>query len=277
MRLKGVGFPEALRLLADDLLLPIASTPRRKFSRPPAPKPSGMPIEAAVALVEQSERLLWSPEGSRALAYLTGPKRGLSEATIQAARLGWTRRADGVAWKPPGIVVPWFNGPTLALVKVRASERWRSRFPEKGRPPKYIEGYRGRVCCYPSVDVIRPGLPLVITEGEFDALLLGQELDGLASVITLGSASNRPDRSTLGRMLAATRWYLATDNDAAGDKAAEAWPAPVRRVRPPGQFKDWTEARTCRHPVNLRRWWGDVIAGREPELFTWEELSTWQC
>jgi hypothetical protein len=103
-------------------------------------------------------------------------------------------------------------------------------------------------------------------------LLLGQELGELAAVVTLGSASARPEPAILGRMLAASPWFIATDADEAGDKSAGGWPASARRVRPPGSFKDWTEAKAG--GVELVRWWRDVLAGAErPELFTWEELS----
>ena len=91
------------------------------------------------------------------------------------------------------------------------------------------------------------GRPLVIVEGEFDALLLGQELRDLAAVVTLGSASSRPDLATRSEMLAAAPWFIAT----VADEAASGRPAVARRVRPPGVFKDWTEA--AQAGVNLRR------------------------
>jgi hypothetical protein len=76
-------------------------------------------------------------------------------------------------------------------------------------------------------------------------------------------------------MLAAWPWYIATDLDEAGDKAADAWPAPTRRVRPPGAFKDWTEAHQA--GVDLRRWWGEILAGVDrPALFAWDELASWR-
>jgi hypothetical protein len=76
-------------------------------------------------------------------------------------------------------------------------------------------------------------------------------------------------------MLAAPRWYIATDADEAGDRAAEGWPARARRVRPPVPFKDWTEAREA--GVNLRRWWTDRLAGTAaPMLFTFEDLEGWR-
>jgi hypothetical protein len=125
------------------------------------------------------------------------------------------------------------------------------------------------------VQVVEPGHPLVIVEGEFDALLLGHEVAGLASVATLGGASNRPGVELMGLMLASHPWLIATDGDAAGDRAAKGWPARAKRVRPPGNFKDWTEARQA--SVDVRRWWADRLAGIEPpELFSWTELSAWR-
>jgi hypothetical protein len=50
-----------------------------------------------------------------------------------------------------------------------------------------------------------------------DALLLGQELEGLAAVVTLGSASAHPGPAILGAILAAWPRFIATDTDAAGD------------------------------------------------------------
>src|SRR5262249_47587113 len=119
------------------------------------------------------------------------------------------------------------------------------------RELRYYEAFRDRPGIYPSSSVIIPGAPLIIVEGQFDSLLLGQELAGLASVITLGSASIRPTGSTHLAMLAAPTWYLAHDADGGGESAAEGWPAHARRVRPP--VKDWTLARQV--GVDLRRWW----------------------
>jgi DNA polymerase-1 len=62
-------------------------------------------------------------------------------------------------------------------------------------------------------------------------------------------------------MLSAFPWYIATDNDPAGDKAADGWPSVARRIRPPGPHKDWTEAH--KGGVDLRRFWEDVLAGNE--------------
>ncbi len=273
MRIKGIPFPEAVAYLTGGALpagqdVPRPKPPDRRGSKPPA-GPSGLPEAEALALVAESSARLWSPEGSEALAYLTGP-RCLTPETIRAARLGWTpgtrlTTKDGRTYHARGIVIPWFDRGRLSLLKIRQPE---------GDRPKYAEVFRDRPGLYPGPEAIRPGGPLVITEGEFDALLLGQDLGDRAAVVTLGSASGRPDARCLGPLLPAYPWFVATDADPAGDDAFRHWPARSRRVRPPAPFKDWTEAR--QGGVNLRRWWSDRLGGGAPPLFTWHELATWR-
>ena len=270
----GLSFPEAVAYLTGRQYLSVATKPRPSPQPRPAPKPpagpSGMPLEAALFLVAEAEARLWRPEGYEALAYLTGPRR-LTLGTIKAAGLGWTPRADGVAWKPAGLVIPWRDSGRLARVKVRPDEDWRMSFSEDRRPPKYLEAFGGRPSLYPGRHVIRPGRPLVIAEGELDALLLGQELDGLASVVTLGGiASSKPEPAVLGSMLFARPWFVATDADRAGDKAAAAWEwTRAERVKPP-EGKDWTDS--AKAGVNLCRWWADFL-GVPWTPYSWDHLD----
>jgi hypothetical protein len=225
-------------------------------------------LAEATVLVEEAVECLWKPDGEDALVYLRG--RGLNDEAIRAAGLGFTQGIHLVTGsgevRRSGIVIPWSDTGRLTLVKIRQLE---------GVRPKYVEVYRHEPGLYPSRSVIRPGRPLVIVEGELDALLLGQLHGDLASVVTLGSASAMPNYEILGAMLPGTPWYIATDNDPAGERAAQRfldrWRR-VRRVRPPGTFKDWTEVRSA--GVNLSRWWEERLAGNlSPTLFTWEELS----
>jgi hypothetical protein len=286
MKRNGVTFPEAVRVVAElsgmvnpsgrsasltpkPATPPIAIKPEKAANPQPEPS-SGLPLADALALVTEAAHRLWKPEGTEALAYLHN--RGLTDETIRAARLGWTpgvmvpTREGDRCYQARGVVIPWFGGDRLALVKIRQPE---------GSKPKYAEAFRDRPRIFPDPAVIEPGAPLVIVEGEFDALLLGQELRDLAAAVTLGSASSRPDLAARAEMLAAYPWYIATDADEAGDKAASRWPAVARRVRPPGAFKDWTEA--AQAGVNLRRWWSERLKGNDnPLLFTWDELSTWR-
>jgi hypothetical protein len=217
----------------------------------------------ALALVTDAAGRLWTPEGTEALAYLHN--RGPTDETIRAARLGVvktvsipTREGDR-CYQAQGVVIPWFDGDRLALVKIRQP---------KPRKPKYAEAFRDRPGIFPDPTVIEPGRPLVIVEGEFDALLLGQELRDLAAVMTLGSASSRPDLTTRSELLAAAPWFIATDADAAGDKAADGWPAVARRVRPPGGVKDWTELWQAGRN-SIRYHWGRYL----PMSLSWEVLE----
>ena len=275
MRVQGIGFPEAVRALTGGGVQashrPRTNTPASPpiASRPPA-APSGLPEADALELVEAAAGWLWDkPE---ALAYLTGPERCLSAETIRAARIGWLPgaaipRAGGGAFMARGWVIPWFAAGRLALVKIRQPH---------GRQPKYVEAFRdpSRVVCYPSPETIRPGRPLVGVEGEFDCLCLGEALEGMAAVVTLGGASGKPTPEALSRIRAASVLYAATDADNAGERAASGWPARARRVRPP-VGKDWTDCRA--YGIDLRRWWGEVLDGNpSPKLFSWDELSTWR-
>jgi hypothetical protein len=205
---------------------------------------------------------LWKPEGRQALDYLRG--RCLNDETIKAAHLGytpevWLPTKDGDrCYRARGVVIPWFDGNRLALVKIRQP---------KGTEPKYAEAFRDRPTLYPGPEAIRQGCPLVIPEGEFDCLLLARELRDLAAAVTLGSASVRPDPGIRARMLTAPVWLVAQDADSAGDRASSEWPARARRVRPPDPFNDWTE--TAQGGINLRLWWAARL-GRET---LWRELA----
>lgn len=282
MRLQGWTFPEAVHWLAEQAGVVPTSSRRPAPSMGPMPTtagkpskapdnppdlPSGLPLADALSLVTEAAGRLWTPEGVDALAYLKG--RGLTEATIKAARLGVVQTAeipkkDGSGtWPASGIVIPWMAHDRLAMVKIRQPE---------GRKPKYAEAYRDRPTLFPAPSVVRIGDPLVIVEGEFDALLLGQALGDLAAVVTLGSASARPETAILGRMLPAAPWYVATDADQSGDRSASGWPPRAIRVRPPDPFKDWTEAHQA--GINLRRWWTGRLGGIETEAASPEKCRT---
>lgn len=238
-------FPAAVRFLAD--LSGVIPASRGTSVGPPAvpvvskaperspEQPTGLPLEEASTLVKESAGCLWGPGGRAALAYLHG--RGLTDETIRAAGLGFTpvvsiyTRAGDRRFRFSGIVIPWRDGGRLTRIKIRRTDEGK---------PKYAEAYSDRPLIFPDPAVIRPGKPLIVCEGEFDCLLLAQQLPE-ASVITLGSASARTDPAVLSRMLSAPRWFIALDADAAGDSAAAKFPASAVRVRPPDPDKDWGE------------------------------------
>jgi hypothetical protein len=286
MRVRGVDFPTAIAYITGGQpgvvpgLAPTRAAPRPVDRSPPAPGPGGLSEADALGLVSAAEARLWTPEGAEALAYLTGP-RCLAPETVRRARLGWVAPGtSGIPWRAPGVLVPWFDGGRLVLAKLRVPDDWRERHREQHTDrtvPKYVQFFADptRLPIFLGNGPIVMGRPLVVAEGEFDALVLGQALGDAASVVTLGAATGRPDARAFGPMLAAPTWYVATDADPAGDRAAEGWPARARRVRPPGEYKDWTEVGAA--GVDLARWWREVFAGVEsPKLFTWEELARWR-
>jgi DNA primase len=260
MRINGWNFAAAAEFLAG-LLGGVPSSREEKSRKPNPPRerkvsdfptpPSGLPADEADLLAQGAQERLWGASGQDALAYLQA--RGLDAETIRKASLGWvhnvqvpTRDGDR-CFRYGGITIPWRDGDRLTRIKIR-------RWPETQRPPKYAEAFSDRPLIYPDLTAIRPGHPLIIAEGEFDALLLAQQLPE-ASVITLGSASMQIESAVLSRMLSAPRWYAALDADSAGDVAASKLPARAVRVRPPAPDKDWTDTH-AKGPNRIRYWWG---------------------
>ena len=283
MKKTGATFPEVVEMLAGELPTPTArvipraveALRRRKPKKPPAddgevPK-ERLDLEAATALVAEAEARLWAPGGETALIYLR--RRGLRDETIRAARLGLVDGPARVPWKPTGITIPWFEWGRLVYLNVRGSPRWLRRFdgrPKNKKPPKYLCGYREGAVLYPSVASVRPFRPLVVVEGEFEAILLGQEIGDLASVVTTGAASEVPGPRLMRYLQISPRWFLAMDADAAGEKLAVGdptkgskrdWPSSARRVKPPAPAKDWTEH--AQAGGDLRAFWEPILRSED--------------
>lgn len=267
----GSTFPEAVRHVAELCGLGPSSVKMQptnvaRASRAPArppERPSGLPLAEAVDFVAESALRLWTAKGDEALTYLQS--RGLSDETIHAARLGYAsnvaipKKSGSGIFRASGVVIPWFDGDRLAMVKIRQRD---------GIDPKYIEAFRDRPRIYPGPDSIQIGIPLVVAEGEFDAMLLRQQIGDLASVVTLGGASSplHPDIKRLTR--GSSEILTAHDADEAGDRSAAMWPARSRRVRPPEGSKDWTEVHATGFN-RIRYLWGSYLPMSTP----WKELA----
>jgi DNA primase len=292
MRLRGMTFPEARAALTgrdlptgrqaggrtDPARRPFVARQVGKTGHASSPKkPPGVGTsepdgacrhDEFAALIDDAAARLWAPEGVDALAELRG--RGLSDDVIRATSLGYTPRAAGVPWNPPGVVIPYLRAARVVWLKVRASDGWRGAFPEANRPPKYIGLKQPCPGLYPGPEVIRAGRAVVVVEGELDALCLTSVLGDAAAVVTLGGASAGPTPEALRCLLGASPWLLALDGDAAGDRAAAGWPERARRVRPPEPHKDWCDAYRA-EPAALLRFWADTL-GRPDLLSTAHRL-----
>ncbi|HEY7419544.1 MAG TPA: CHC2 zinc finger domain-containing protein, partial [Ktedonobacteraceae bacterium] len=221
---------------------------------PPRPaqhyKPTSAPCkgwqEAGLALLERAERYLWhpkSPEGQQALAYLRG--RGLCDATIKKFRYGYVpllsdgswfsepfshwgldplalteqQRAKGCVKVPNGILIPWFADGQL----------WKLAVKRPGEAMDYGQVLGSADGLY-NVDSIEAGKPVMLVEGEFDALSVQQEAGDLIACVATGSV--RKGRSTHWRddLELASYVLVAFDNDPpdehghkAGDEGAAYW------------------------------------------------------
>jgi hypothetical protein len=220
--------------------------------------------EAERLVADASERI-WRPEGAAALAYVRA--RGLTDETIRQARLGWAdkirlpKRDGNGTWTLAGITIPWIDSGRLTRIKVRRLGLFRGA--------RYIETFADHWNVYPSMATIRPGASLVLCEGEIDAVLLAQELEGLAAVASLGSASARPDPSIWLALARCSQLFVAFDADPAGDGAAREWGGRAVRVKPPEPCKDWGELHATGFN-RIRYVWGGIL--RRPGT-PWDELA----
>ncbi len=179
--------------------------------------PGGKWQTVAGRITEQARDRLWRIEGRYALEYLKN-KRGLSEGIIASAQLGYIpgksnewRKIEGLK-VPCGIAIPWYADGALWGIKVRRAAG-EQRYQQ-------VSGGHLKGCLY-LADNIQPGLPLFLTEGEFDALTAWQIGWGKISVASIGSASNQHiNLCWYGKLLAAPRLLVCMDADEAGERAA---------------------------------------------------------
>lgn len=172
---------------------------------------------AARKIANDAMETLWDHEGKSAWTYLQ-EARGLSENTIVDARLGYIPGGP-TEWKtieglnvPCGITIPWLTKGAIWGIKVRrlAGD---IRYQQVGGGNISGALYLG--------DEIQPGLPILLTEGEFDALIARQVGAGLISAAAIGSASNRRiDPRWYGKFLSAPSILIRMDDDPAGQGAA---------------------------------------------------------
>lgn len=293
MGIEGLTFPQAAERLAE-----MFSLEGRNCSRAPAPPkprtslpraradPAVDPVKAlsrrqwAMRTALEAVERLWSPKGRKALEYLRN--RGLTDATIGLARLGLVRnlkvlKADeSGTYTATGITIPWFDDAgRIARINVRLAVPFRSK---RGRETRYIDVFRDRPAVFAPFGV-RDGWPLIVCEGEFDALLLAQELRGHADVVTLGSASGKLSDEAGPLLKGASGLFAAHDGDSAGAKAArrlrEVFPQ-AERVRPPAPAKDWTDLHAGGFGMIACHWGRFIPLGSPPRAEDFADASLYK-
>ena len=205
-----------------------ASTPR---SQPIGEPPSRQWQAIARRIIDECVEMLWSDRGIKARIWLNA--RGLNDETLRHWRIGFNpsnRRIAGL-YVERGIVIPCLVDDQVWYVKIR-------------RPmgePKYVQIKGSRPALF-GADSLAQHDYAIITEGEFDAMLVwqicvndeyppGRKRD-LVGVATLGSAGSRLDVETWARyLLPVARFLICYDADAAGVKGAGLWNDLTSRAR----------------------------------------------
>jgi hypothetical protein len=265
MKREGISFNDAkvrvLRFIGQE------TQPRRQ--PPPVPRRNTEPPNeewqaAGHQVVNEAAACLWSNAGQKAMAYLT-QARGLNLVTIQHARLGYVpggpqewRKMHGLN-VPCGIVIPWLNKSTLWGIKVRRATG----------TPKYQQVGGGNLAggLY-LADEIQPGLPMVIDEGEFNALAMWQcqaECEQeLVSPVAIGSTGNAAISLRWYPAIAAAPRVFARMDAGSGDKAAAvlgSLSAAVRQLSVPVQWKDPNDFLLSAGNEGVFEWLGLAVSG----------------
>ena len=122
--------------------------------------------------------------------------------------------------------------------------------------PKYLAISGGHPCLL-RADTLVAGEAAILTEGEFDALLLWQEASDLVGVATLGSCNRGVSARALRYLLGCPWLLVAYDVDVEGEKGAERLgqlSPRMHRIRPlmgkdvtafwqaGGRVRDWGSA-----------------------------------
>ena len=215
-----LAFQEACeRLSSGDLSqLEQRSRSQQQKMQPVSEPPDAEWQQAARKVAQQAMDTLWGKEGKRAWRYLE-EERGLTEETIIWAGLGYVP-GDYREWKtigglsiPCGITIPWFADGAIWGMKVRRAVG-EQRYHQ-------VSGGNIKGSLY-LADDIKPGLPIMLTEGEFDALITRQAGMGLISAAAIGSAANRRINARwFPKFITVPSILIRMDDDLAGQGASE--------------------------------------------------------
>jgi len=186
-----------------------------------------------------------------ALDYLH--RRGLSDETIQVTRVGYNPKyhqrpgdkwgVDGTVHLPQGWVFPWFFRDKLWRIGIRKQ----STNGGKMLGPK---GYSaGGLYLADDLDYQRP---VVLLEGEIDALSVKQVASALVVAVATGSTHHARYPKWIARLSMCPLVLVAFDNDAAGDSAAKWWLDALPNAR---RWRPWFgDANNLLVAGELRRW-----------------------
>ena len=247
------------------------SGPLLEASRPDplTPPPARWQAHAAGIAARCAVRL-FRPAGARALTYLHG--RGLTDATLQRFNIGYNPQhiaEPHAEWGlpapadpaqrihvPRGITIPWYIDGAVWRLNVR---RPVTAAQVAGGQPKYL-GPAGFANALYHAASLTPATPVVLVEGELDALTVVQACGAHVAAVATGSTAGGRRAEWIARLAAAPCVLIAFDHDinGAGDKAAAWWLTTLPNAR---RWLPLThDVNSAPDPQDVRRWVAQGLA-----------------
>ncbi len=208
--------------------------------------------------------LLYRPAAAKALNYLY--QRGLSDETLRRYTIGFNPQqiAEPHAewglptpedptkriYLPRGITIPWLSGRALWRINVR---RPVTRAQIAAGQPKYLgpAGFANALFNADSLDIHKP---VVLVEGEIDALTVAQACGDTVAAVATGSTAGARRDEWIDRLRQAPCVLVAFDHDenGAGDKAAAWWLTTLPNAR---RWLPLThDVNSSPQPLDVQRW-----------------------
>jgi len=240
MLMRGMSKNEALQYVGwtpRDGSIPTFTLPKYALAQHPthqAPPESWQ--STGRAFVAWCEDNLWGEVGKHARDYLHG--RGLTDETIKAAHIGYNpiTRLMSDKWRvgcgyvlAKGIVIPWFIGSELWRITIRDES------VQKGEQGRYKQVKGGSNGLY-FADTLIFDRPVILVEGEFDALSIAQVCGHSVSVCATGTTQGSRTTRWISALAQKDLVLIAFDAEyGKGDKSAEWWLEQIEhasRLRP---------------------------------------------
>jgi hypothetical protein len=232
MAWKGVDFKIALRELSERIgsvpAAPVPVSPPQVWVQPPQWKTRA---EKFIAFAQKNLT-------DSVMEYLI-KERGLSEESVRAFRLGYNPNdifdepsrwgLDGKKiWLPRGIVIPGLWKDEAHYIKIRRPlendtlgkyiPKWSAR---DSAPDMKFGGPRGGKSILFRIDWSAHLPVLILTEGEWDTIILWDHAMDLCDAGTIGGAQSKFDLLDLAQLTRYQKIYVVHDDDQAGDKGRE--------------------------------------------------------
>ena len=239
MALNNQKFPQAVEALVGTICS--TNTNGDEIRRAPPTKqreilraPTGRWQEQAQLFVERGVECLWSCDGARALAWLRGNERNLTDETIRKWGLGYNPadsfveysdwdvdRSEGKLWLPRGIIVPCFIGGRLWRVKVRRAS---------GQPKMPFIAGSVALALFNADGVWGKDIVMMV-EGEWDAMIVDQAAGDLVAACTIGAQGYPLDPTWMPYLMDAKHILEAYDTDGKSDGGSAKLNALSKRIK----------------------------------------------